>query len=179
MEREVCKLLITPHVLLGAALAKRTDSLLWGIPLAFASHFMLDAIPNWDVGLTSARNIGIVITDGIIALLLLRFLSLSRQGICRDQVLLWVGGFFGILPDLLSQGCGIIGIQKWIPFENLHQGIQRSAHVSWSLPMQILLSTIFAGWIYYMTRYISCIGNHKRRLSVSHNERLNSDFKKQ
>ena len=155
MERKVCKLLITPHVLLGAALTKRTDSLVWGIPLAFASHFMLDAIPNWDVGLTSARNIGIVITDGIIALLLLRFLSLSRQGTCRDQALLWVGGFFGILPDLLSQGCKAIGVQGWIPLEGFHQGIQKSAHISWSLPVQILLSTILAGWIYYMTKHAS------------------------
>ncbi len=95
-------MLITPHVLLGAALTKRTNSLVWGIPLAFASHFMLDVIPNWDVGLTSARNIGIVITDGIIALLLLRYLSLSRQKTHRDQALLWTGGFFGILPDILS-----------------------------------------------------------------------------
>ena len=145
-------MLITPHVLLGAALTKRTGSLAWGIPLAFASHFILDAIPNWDVGLTSAGNIGIVITDGIIALLLLIYLSSSMQGRRREKTLLWAGGFFGILPDLLSQGGGIISIQRWIPFENLHQGIQRSAHIGWSLPVQILLSTILVKWIYSMTR---------------------------
>lgn len=145
-------MLITPHVLLGAAVTKRTGSLLLGISLAFASHFVLDAIPNWDVGLTNAKNIGIVITDGIIALLLLRLLSLSRQGACRDQALLWVGGFFGILPDLLSQGCKAIDIQGWIPLEGFHQGIQRSTHIGWSLPVQILLSTILAGWIYSMKR---------------------------
>lgn len=148
-------MLITPHVLLGAALTKRTDSLAWGIPLAFASHFLLDAIPNWDVGLTSARNVGIVITDGIIAFLLLTYLSSSMHGRCRGKTLLWVGGFFGILPDLLSQGCKAIDIQGWIPLEGLHQGIQKSAHISWSLPVQILLSTILAGWIYYMTKYAS------------------------
>ena len=154
-------MLITPHVLLGAALTKRTDSLLWGIPLAFASHFMLDAIPSWDVGLTSARNIGIVITDGIIALLLLMYLSSSMHGRRREKTFLWVGGFFGILPDLLSQGCKAIDIHGWIPLEGLHQGIQKSASIFWNLPIQIFLSTILFAWIYSMSRYFSSLCNIK------------------
>ena len=145
-------MLITPHVLLGAALTRKTNSLGYGIPLAFASHFLLDAIPNWDVGLTSARNISIVFTDGVIALLLLRFFGSSMQSTRRVKTLLWTGGFFGILPDLLSQCSRILGIQRWIPFESLHQSIQRSAHIGSSLPVQMSLSAILGMWIYYRTR---------------------------
>lgn len=145
-------MLITPHFLLGAAITKKTDSLIWGLPLAYASHFVLDLIPNWDVGLTSTGNICIIAIDGIVALLLIRLLSASLKNAYRYKIFLWAGGFFGILPDIMSQGSTIIGIQRWIPFENFHQCIQRGAHIGWSLPVQIFLSAILAGCIYYMAR---------------------------
>ncbi|WP_096893683.1 hypothetical protein [Candidatus Scalindua japonica] len=145
-------MLITPHVLLGAAISRGIGSLLCGLPLAFASHFALDAIPNWDVGLTSIKNIGIIITDGIIALLLIRFLSITTSGRPLNKILLWTGGLFGILPDILSQSGMILAIRR-IPFENFHQSIQKSALISWSLPVQIFLSFTLFRWIYSMQRY--------------------------
>jgi hypothetical protein len=151
-------MLITPHALLGAALVKKIDSFFWGIPLAITSHFALDAIPSWDVGLTSVKNIAIIITDGIMAFLLLSLLSVSRRGARREKILLWTGGFFGVFPDVLSQGSNILGIQGWNLFENFHQSIQKTEPLSWSLPVQVLLTVILVGWIYYMTKYTSSIG---------------------
>ncbi len=145
-------MLITPHVLLGAALTRRMDCLICGIPMAFASHYVLDAIPNWDVGLTNTVNVSIIAIDGIIAILLIRRLSASLNNKYKNKMLLWVGGFFGILPDIMSQGCRIIGIQRYIPFENFHQHLQKNAHIGWSLPVQIVLSAILVRCIYYMTR---------------------------
>lgn len=94
-------MLITPHAFFGAALMKRTNSFLWGVPLAFASHFLLDAVPNWDVGLTNIRNILIIMADGMTAFLLLTIIS--RREIGRVRILICTGGFFGLLPDILSQ----------------------------------------------------------------------------
>ncbi len=145
-------MLITPHALVGAAITKRTNSLLWGLPLAYISHFILDTIPNWDLGLTCIKNVGVVIIDGIIALLLIRFLSNTIKDGQREKVLLWMGSLFGILPDILSQVSNVFGLQRCIPFEGIHQGIQKSAHINWSLPVQILLSVLIVGWIYYIIR---------------------------
>ncbi len=144
-------MLITPHFLLGAALTKKMNSLLWGLPLAYVSHFVLDAVPNWDVGLTSTGKICIIAIDGIIALVLIRLLSTSISGVQRDKILLCAGGVFGILPDLLSQGSKIVGFNGYTPFEGLHQCIQKNAQIYWSLPVQILISCILMIWIRYKT----------------------------
>ena len=82
-------MLITPHALFGAALMKKTNSFLWGAPLAFASHFLLDAVPNWDIGLTSIRNILIIMADGMIAFLLLTMIS--RRESHLEKIIIWAG----------------------------------------------------------------------------------------
>ena len=143
-------MLITPHALFGAALMKKTDSFLWGAPLAFASHFLLDAVPNWDVGLTSIRDILIIMADGMTAFLLLALLS--RREASRGTILIWTGAFFGLLPDFLSQSCAILGIQEWNPLESFHQSIQKSAPWAWSLPAQVLLSVILVAWMWNKSR---------------------------
>jgi hypothetical protein len=143
-------MLITPHALLGAAILKRVNLFVLGIPMAIASHFFLDAIPGWDVGLTSVKNIIIIITDGIIALILLAILS--RRENLRGNILIWKGGFFGLLPDILSQGSNILGIHGWNPLESLHQDIQKSASIYWSLPAQVILSGFLVSWVFYRSK---------------------------
>lgn len=44
-------MLIAVHVLTGAAIGSIVDSNLQTAILAFASHYVLDAIPHWDVGM--------------------------------------------------------------------------------------------------------------------------------
>lgn len=40
----------TAHALVGAAIAKAIPNPAIAIPLAFASHFIMDAVPHWDFG---------------------------------------------------------------------------------------------------------------------------------
>ena len=120
-------MLITPHAMFGAVVLKRVKLLVLGIPVAIASHIFLDAIPCWDVGFASVKNIIIIITDGAIALILLTILSWREN--LRGRILIWTGGFFGLLPDILSQGYGILGIHVWGPLEGLHQGVQKGAQL--------------------------------------------------
>lgn len=40
----------TAHSLVGAALAAKIGNPALAIPLAFASHFLLDCVPHWDTG---------------------------------------------------------------------------------------------------------------------------------
>ena len=48
---------LTPHAIVGAAIASAMpDHLVIGFLLAFASHFVLDAIPHWDYKLASQKS---------------------------------------------------------------------------------------------------------------------------
>lgn len=41
-------MLETPHVLIGAAIATKVGNPFLAIPLAFASHFVLETVPHWN-----------------------------------------------------------------------------------------------------------------------------------
>ncbi|MDR3558213.1 MAG: hypothetical protein P4L61_01645 [Candidatus Pacebacteria bacterium] len=111
---------LTTHAIAGAAIAaSMPHHLIIGFALAFASHFVLDAIPHWDYQLRSYKkdetnrlnddmpinrdffidllHIGIDMSCGIIIVLL--FFTLS------GAQLFWapfVGVFGGVLPDALQ-----------------------------------------------------------------------------
>lgn len=111
---------LTTHAVVGAALASSMpDHLLVGFVLAFASHFVLDAIPHWDYSLSSYKKddsnrlndamainkdffvdllkIGCDMSCGI--LLVLLFFTLNGPH------LLWaplIGAFGAVLPDALQ-----------------------------------------------------------------------------
>jgi len=41
-------MLETPHVLAGAVIAAKVQNPFLAIPLAFASHFILEKVPHWN-----------------------------------------------------------------------------------------------------------------------------------
>jgi len=106
-------MLLTPHILVGAAVASKFSNPLLGILFAFLSHFLLDSIPHWEYSAEALKQIktkGIrycmpallrVFLDialGFIILILAVFLTTNRFS--PEFVL--IGGFFGMLPDGLS-----------------------------------------------------------------------------
>jgi hypothetical protein len=44
----ILNVLETPHVVVGAAIATKVANPALAIPLAFASHFVLEKIPHWN-----------------------------------------------------------------------------------------------------------------------------------
>jgi len=92
-------MIITPHVLAGAAFATQVSNPFAIIFGALALHHVLDLTPHWDYDIKSSKRAAIakIVIDiavvGIAMLILLSYFPLEKQ----FDILL--GGFFGILPD--------------------------------------------------------------------------------
>ena len=98
-------MLWTPHLLVGAALAKELQRPWTALPAAFASHFVLDFIPHLDShGLFGVHGSGPtrmeVVSSSIDSLLgaALLIWAVSKQS---NRKLLLLAGLFGVLPDLI------------------------------------------------------------------------------
>jgi hypothetical protein len=98
-------MLITPHVLAGAAIVKKVRRPWLAYPAAFLSHFVLDYIPHLDShglfgvdgGPTTRLEIVSSAVDLVLAVTLL-FWAISKKP-NRGQLIL--GGFLGALVDII------------------------------------------------------------------------------
>lgn len=93
-------MVLTPHIIIGALIAKLLPDTFWLIPLVILSHYSLDIIPHWDyinsIGefknsvLKTALKVILDLLSGLILVYI--FLGISW----------WIllGIFMAILPDL-------------------------------------------------------------------------------
>ena len=92
-------MVITPHVLAGAALGTQIANPLLVAVGAMALHHVLDMVPHWDYDIMSSKKAGArkialdVACAGVATFALIWNLPPETQ-----LLALW-GGFFGILPD--------------------------------------------------------------------------------
>lgn len=97
-------MLLTPHILTGAAIASNISNPVLGLFLAFLSHYFLDIIPhqeydiknikekNWQKSFFSFLK---VFLDATLGILVIFFLS-------GTNVLIFAAAFLAILPDGLT-----------------------------------------------------------------------------
>lgn len=106
-------MLLSPHILVGAAIATSIPNPLLGLLFAFLSHFLLDRIPHWEYSIEPLKKIKTkgarysmpilrrVMLDIALGFILLIFaMAISRGD--GAFFLAFFGGFFGILADGLS-----------------------------------------------------------------------------
>lgn len=134
-------MLITPHALTGAALAKMTNSFSLAIPIALASHYVLDAIPSWDVGFNSNIDIIIILCDFFTASLLVG-MAVREESSIKGKWLLTTGALLAIFPDICAQIIYLSALTLNNPLLALHVYIQSSASIHWSLPLQAGISIL-------------------------------------
>jgi hypothetical protein len=93
-------MLSTPHLLVGAAIAKTIPNPAISLPVAFASHFLLDATPHWDGSPKApySRKVIIAATSDYVFGAGLIFL-LTRND--PSQVIVLAGAFMATLPDFI------------------------------------------------------------------------------
>lgn len=89
------------HMMVGAAIASKVSPAI-GLPLAFASHFALDAVPHYD-GLYPRKPFEILpilqlILDFGLGIILLSRLSVDNQ----NQYYMVLAALVAISPDILS-----------------------------------------------------------------------------
>lgn len=140
------------HAVTGAFIAYAIPNIWIFAPLAFLSHFILDHIKHFDVGTgikKKSRHIAWTLYWTIIDLLLgaLLIILIWQQKLTDFTWQIWIGAFFGILPDILeSTKLFFHRSFKFLePLYQLHKKVHRSTlNVFWGLLPQVILITIIS-----------------------------------
>jgi len=93
-------MLSTPHLLVGAAIARSIPEPSIALPAAFFSHFVLDMTPHWDGSPKapfSKKVVSGVVVDYVFGAALIFLIS---QGDPRQAIIL-LGAFLATLPDFI------------------------------------------------------------------------------
>lgn len=152
-------MLETPHVALGIAIASKIPNPWVSIPLAFASHFLLERVPHWNPHLnTETKKYGkptknstiIVIIDVAISLSLGFFVASKALPDSTQAINILLCSFASVLPDVLEGPYFFLGVrnkflENWIKFQ---KSLQVDAKIIPGLTTQLitLVATLF--WIF-------------------------------
>src|SRR3970282_1079005 len=84
----VLTVLETPHVIVGAAIATKVVHPALAIPLAFASHFVLEKVPHWNPHLnTEKKKFGKITKKSTIIVVIDTLTSILAGGYIASRVL--------------------------------------------------------------------------------------------
>jgi len=104
-------MLETPHALVGAAIATKIPNPAIALPLAFASHFVLDMVPHWNPHLnTEIKKFGkvtpqttvLIATDVVLALIFGSIMATNFATSNAHMVNIFLGAFAGVAPDVIE-----------------------------------------------------------------------------
>jgi hypothetical protein len=124
-------MLETPHVFIGAAIATAIPNPFIAVPLAFASHFVLEMVPHWNPHLNSEtkkfgqptrRSTFITTVDATIALVSGSFIAYQAFPDMSLVVTILACCFAAVLPDVMEGPYFFLHmknafIEKWISFQ--------------------------------------------------------------
>lgn len=118
-------MILTVHLLAGAAIASKIQSAPLALFLAFLSHYFLDFIPHWEYSIENIREkrwkkslfdflkVGLDILAGVLLLFLCS----------ENQPIIYAGAFLAISPDGLTL-IGLIFSNKFLVHnDDFHQKI--------------------------------------------------------
>ena len=124
-------MLETPHVVVGAAIAVKVGNPALAIPLAFASHFVLDKIPHWNPHLfTETQKLGhpakkstlVAFADVGLALIIGLWVTAKFSGDPLRMLTVLACCLASVLPDLVKWPYYYLKsrwkpLTKWVLFE--------------------------------------------------------------
>lgn len=152
-------MLETPHVAVGIAIASKFPNPLIAIPLAFASHFILDKVPHWNPhlytetqkgGKPSNKSTQIASVDIVAALVLGSAFAFKALPNTKMAVLILVCSFASVLSDALKYPYYYLHLrQKWlVAWVNFERSLQVDAKsVFWGLSTQVLVIAASIWWV--------------------------------
>lgn len=151
-------MLETPHVFVGAAIATKIPNPWIAIPLAFASHFVLEMVPHWNphlnfetqkYGRPTPKSTKLVIFDSTTALICGSAIAYGALPDAGHAATILFACLASILPDLIEAPYFFLRIRnnvikKWIAFQ---KSLQSDASPAAGLLTQFItiLAAIF--WI--------------------------------
>ena len=169
-------MVITPHAVVGSLIAvvivrlipKNKDPVwayLIALPLAFISHFILDAIPHWEYNYRDIRNsvlLSRALADSIIAISLIMVASRGLEdgfiGFWKRR-LIFIGAFAAILPDILTLiKNNSVFMQPYLSgFEIFHERIHTRTRILFLTGFSVEVMVTFLSFflIFLLTRNIN------------------------
>jgi heme/copper-type cytochrome/quinol oxidase subunit 4 len=146
-------MLETPHVAVGAAIATKIPNPFLAIPLAFASHFVLEHVPHWNPHLVSEtkkygaptkKSIVIIAFDVSLALVTGSLIAWQVMPNKAHAITIMFASFASVLPDLIEAPYFFLHmrtkfLKDWL---TLQKSLQVDTTVFWGLLTQ--LATIAA-----------------------------------
>lgn len=145
-------MLETPHVALGVAIGVAIPNPLISVPLAFASHFLLDMTPHWNPHLnTEMKKFGkltnptlfIIAIDLIFAVILTCFVG-------KNDLNVYLASFASVLPDIAEGPYFLFGWRnKYLDgILRFQRSIQANANIFWGLTTQAVIIIASLYWIF-------------------------------
>lgn len=151
-------MLETPHVALGAAIAVAIPNPYVSIPLAFASHFVLDMVPHWNPHFYTETQIHgkptklstlIAVTDEIVAITLTLFIASYFLPNYEKSILIMICAFASVLSDQIKfpyfffKMNGLI--KRWVLWE---RKIQVEVGPFWGILTQVAVIYASLLWMF-------------------------------
>lgn len=152
-------MLETPHIAVGAVIAKLIPNPFISVPLSFASHFILDMTPHWNphlnteikkYGKLKSSTLAVIAIDLVFSIVLTTFLvykSLPNNYYALNVFLCCISS---ILPDVVEGPYFIFGyknkfLEIWM---KLQKRIQVDANVFWGSITQIIV--LYSSIIFFL-----------------------------
>lgn len=151
-------MLETPHVALGAAIAVAVPNPLVSIPLAFASHFVLDMVPHWNPHFYTETQIHgrptklstlIAVSDELVAIGLTLYIAYYFLPDYQKSISIMACAFASVLSDQIKfpyfyfKMNGLI--KRWVLWE---RKIQVEIEPFWGILTQIIVTGVSLYWIF-------------------------------
>ncbi|HET7099098.1 MAG TPA: hypothetical protein VFI61_02605 [Patescibacteria group bacterium] len=152
-------MLETPHAVVGAAIATKIPNPFIAIPLAFASHFILDKVPHWNphiitetkqYGHPTKKSTTIIVVDSVLALILGSSIAWNALPNTGHAIVIMFGAFAAILPDLVEFPYFYFKKRSefYIKWSSFQKSIQVDTTPFWGLLTQVITTVAAFWWIY-------------------------------
>lgn len=153
-------MLETPHVVVAAAIAAKIPNPLISIPLAFASHFILEKVPHWNPHLnTEKKKYGeitkqskvVVVVDTVTSLVLGGYIAYQALPNTSHAIVILAASLISALPDLIEAPYYFLNMKnefiekKWIPFK---KSIQTDTSLLPGLATQVITILAAFWWVF-------------------------------
>lgn len=153
-------MLETPHVIVAAIIAAKVGRPELALPLALASHFVLDLVPHWNphinqevekTGKVSRKSTTIVVIDATVALIAGSTIALHALPNHSLALTILISCFLGVLPDVAEAPYFFMNlkssmVKRWI---RSHRDLQANASPFWGILTQVaLVAAALFWWLY-------------------------------
>ena len=144
-------MLATTHALVGGFVASKISNPIIYSPLLIVSHFLLDSIPHWDLGIDFRKR------EKVVNFLIGGADLAAGIGMCwlifqKDHPfnpLLWAGVFFSLLPDFLEFPSLFLG-WRFFPFDKLELIHSYFFHRKINFPQGLIPQLMIIGVIFLL-----------------------------